>query len=325
MSNSSDEVIGLLLASHIILIVIGLPMFIFGIIGNLLNIFSFVYLRQFKKLPSSVFLICSYISSEIILIIGLLPQLIYRISGNDLINNNIIVCKLRWFIGPLSGTVSLHYICFATINQYLILSRIIQYHQLITRRRAIFISIFILLFWIGPLSSSIVFYIQVVNSANMTVCVAINPIFAVYYAYISIIIYSLVPIFVLSIFSLLIWHKFQSNIIQRRSLGQSLTRMLLAQIIIVLLTTIPNVITQIYFFYTRTTLKSSLRLAQESVVSSIFALLGSSTFSFSFYIYILTSKVYRQKIQSLFFQRQHRIQPGILMFNINQQRRNHIN
>mgnify|MGYP001025085670 FL=1 len=314
MSDLLDEIYRLSSITRVVTVAIGLPIFICGIVGNLINILGFTYLPQFNKLPSSIFLLFSFLASETALLVILLPQLVFRLSGTDPLVNNLILCKLRWFIGPLSATVALHCICLASINQYLITSRIIRRHQWITRRRAIFISSFVVLFWIGPLSPSIVYHAHTyINLANVTICTAINPTFTLYYTYISIIIYSLIPILVLFLFSFLTWYNIRKQLIRHFEIEQTLTRMLSAQIIMVLLTTLPNFCSQLYFFYTRTTMKSSLRLALENLMATILTLISSGIHSFSFYTYILTSKAFRQNILSLFQLNQHRIQPNSIL------------
>jgi hypothetical protein len=96
--------------------------------------------------------------------------------------------------------------------------------------------------------------------------------------------------------------------------------MLLIQIMMILVTSIPSAINQLYFFYTQTTPKSSLRIAAEGVLSSSINLVGFSTHCFSFYAYIITSKAFRQNIQSFFFRRQRRIAPIVLTQNTNEQK-----
>jgi hypothetical protein len=321
MSTSSDETARFTLISRVLLASVGLPMFIVGIIGNFINMWAFAYRPQFNKLPSSIFLLSSFIASQIDLIAGLLLQLVYRISGIDPVVNYLILCKLRWYIGPLSGTIALYYICCAAINQYLVTSRKIRLHQLITRRRAVFISFFAIIFWTGVSSPALVFYTHVVNSINVTTCMVMDPTFAAYLAYFSIVVYSLIPMIVLSIFSLLTWYNVRSNLIRRRPLEQSLTRLLLAQIVMVLLTSTANLVNQMYFFYTRTVSKDSLRLAQESVASSVLTLFGFSTHSISFYTYLFTSKAFRQNIRPIFVHRRNQVEPVILRNNITGQRR----
>jgi hypothetical protein len=324
MSNLSDEIARLALISRVMVGSVGVPMFILGSIGNLLNVIAFAFLRQFNKLPSSIFLLISFIGSQIDVIASFLPQLVYRISGTDPLASFVILCKLRWFLGPSFGTVALHCICFAAIDQYLITSRTARFRNLINRRRAAFISFFVLFYSIGVMVPSLVFYTHVVNSANATTCNIKDPTFATFSAYLAIFIYSLIPIFVLLIFSLLTWRNFRSNLLRQRDLERSLTRMLLIQMMMILFTSIPSAINQMYFFYTRTTPKSSLRIAAEGVLSSVIVLLGFSTHCFSFYIYILTSKAFRQNIQSLFLLRQRRIGLIVRTQNTNEQAGTHM-
>ncbi|UJR06966.1 hypothetical protein I4U23_011254 [Adineta vaga] len=322
MSNLSDEITRLLLISRILLISIGLPMFIGGTIGNFLNILAFARLPQFTKVSTSIFLLTSFIFGQVDLFGGFLFDLIYPISGSDPLTSFVVLCKLRWCLGPLGGTLGLYCICLAVMNQYLVTSRTVQYRELITRRRAVFIIIFIIIICIGFISPSLIFYTLVENSGNVTLCYVINPIFAEYYTYLAIIIYTLIPIPLLVIFSALTWYNVRHNLLQNRNLEQSITRLLFAQIIMVLLTALPNLVGQTYFFYTRTISKSLLRHAQENVLSSILNLFTFSTFSLPFYTYIVVSKPFRRNIKSLFSFNQHRVYSDIIVFNTNQQQAN---
>jgi hypothetical protein len=324
MSNLSDEIARLNLVSRVLIISGGVPSFIFGSIGNLLNALVFAFHPQFSKLPSSIFLLISFIGSQLDITSSYLPLIIYRITGTDPLASLVVICKLRWFIGPAFGTVALHCVCFAAINQYLITSRTARFRNLINRRRAGFISVVVLFYSIGVMVPSLVFYTHVVNSVNATTCAIQNPVFATFSAYLAIIIYSLIPIFVLSIFSLLTWLNFRSNLVRQQGLERSLTRMLLIQMMMILFTSIPSAINQMYFFYTRTTPKSSLRIAAEGVLSSVIVLLGFSTHCLSFYVYILTSKAFRQNIRSLFVRRQRRIGLIVRTQNTNEQAGTHM-
>ena len=302
MVSPADEAARFAFVARVLLASIGLPMFIGGMIGNIVNSVLFTALPQLNKLSTSVFLVFSFIASELALLFGFLPQMIYRIGGSDPLTNYPILCKLRWYIGPLAASTALHCLCCAAINQYLVTSRRIRYHQWITRPRAYLISISIFLFWIGPLCPGFIFYTTATNSANVTLCTILDPIFAESNAYTSIIVYSVIPIVFLSIFSFLTWRNVRNGIIRRRLLEQTVTRLLLAQIIMVLFTTVPNLFNQLYFLYTRTVPKDPVRLAQESIVSSLFTLFVYSTYSCSFYVYIFTSKSFRETVRTICFQ-----------------------
>ena len=311
MSSPDDETSDYAEASRIILLSVGVPMFIAGIINNILNLLTFVFIPQFNKPSNSIFLLASFLGSQVNLITAFLPQLIHRISESDPLSHSVILCKLRWFLGPLSRTFALHCICFAAINQYLLTSRSVRLRQLMTRRRAALTSLIVLGYETGLSIPSTLFYTHFTSSANITTCTSKDPTFAVYTAHLAIVTYSLIPIIVLSICSILTWRNLRSNLVRQRDLEQSLARMLLAQIVMILLTSIANVINQMYFFYTRTVPKTSLRLAQESVASSIFTLFGFSAHSISFYVYALASKAFRQNIRSFIDLKRRRVHPGI--------------
>lgn len=320
MSSTADDIARFALISRILLIAAGLPMFIFGVVGNFINIVIFAWLKQFNTLSGSIFLLFSFVASEIDLVAGFLPQVVFRLTGSNPLTNDLVICKLRWYLGPLTGVISLHCISLAAINQYLVTSRTIRLHQIITRRRAIYMSSFVAILWTVILSPMLVFYTHGTNSANATTCNIVNPIFAVYDAHLSILLYSLVPIVTLSIFSLLTWRNIRRNLLRRRTLEQSLTRMLLAQIVMVLLTTIPSAVNQMYFFYTRTVPKDPLRLAQESILSSAYIVLSFLTHSMSFYTYLLTSKVFRRNIRSLLTAKRNHVQPIVVQITTQQKR-----
>ena len=323
MAYPADEAARFAFAARVLLASVGLPMFICGMMGNIVNCILFTALSQLNKLSTAVFLLFSFIASELTLLSGFLPQMIYRISGNDPLINYPILCKLRWYMGPLAASTALHCLCCAAINQYLVTSRQIRRHQWITRSRAGLISISIFLFWIGPLCPGFIFYTTVTNSANVTLCTILNPIFAESNAYTSIIVYSVIPIVFLSIFSFLTWRNVRNSFIRRRLLEQTVTRLLLAQIIMVLFTTVPNLFNQLYFLYTRTIPKDPVRIAQESIVSSVFTLFVYSTYSCSFYVYVFTSKTFRETVRTSCFRRggRRRIRPDPPLYIVDQQAR----
>jgi hypothetical protein len=196
----------------------------------------------------------------------------------------------------------------ATFNQYLITSRQAHRHRWVTRRRALYVCLFVLFYSIGSNISQPIFYTHITNSANVTSCSSSSLIYSTYYPYFSLVTYSIIPVFVLSVFSVLTWRNVRSNVVrQRATLQQSVTRMLLAQIIVVLCTTVANLGNQMYFLNTSSVSKSAFRIAQETVASTVFTVFGFSTFCMSFYIYVMTSKAFRGNIRLLFRRREHRI------------------
>ncbi|CAF1278809.1 unnamed protein product [Adineta ricciae] len=235
---SSDEILRLNFIAQTIVIYAGSSMFICGILGNIVNIFLFTFHRQFNSLSISRFLLFSFFGSQLNLLSAFLPQLISRITGNDPLVKSEILCKLRWFFGPVTGTVALHGICLASVNHYLLSLRNIRYHRWITQRRSYFICLFVLFYSVLFISPNLIYFTHWINISNITTCDIINPIAASYNVYIGLVIYSLIPIFVLSILSSLIWFNIRKIIIRGNGIEQTITGLLVGQVVMVLFTTI---------------------------------------------------------------------------------------
>jgi len=307
MSNSSDEVARLSSIANYVLSVGGLPIFICGIIGNLINIIAFSILPQFNKLSTSIFLVTSYSGSFITLITGLLPQLVFGLTQIDPLVTYLILCKLRWFLGVSTATVAIHALCFATFNQYLLATNSVRCRQFMTRRRVKIVCVFIYFYCAILLGPNLFYYTHVINPSNQTTCDVANRIVSSYNVYNSIFIYTLIPVFVLILFSLLTWRNLRNRTNRHSSLEQAVARMLFAQIVIVLIAAAAFCIRRIYLFYTTDLQTDSIRIAQNEIFTNVSTLFGFSIHGFTFFIYLAISKSFRNNILSLFYKTQHRI------------------
>ena len=307
MSNSSDQVSCLSFIANNILNIGGLSIFICGIIGNLMNIVAFATLHQLNGVTTSIFLLTSYTGSFITLLTGLLPQLVNSFTGRDPLSQYVIICKLRWFLGVGTATVTIYSLCFATFNQYLVTKSSVRFRQMLTRRRAIIICVFIYFYSAILVSPSLFYYTHVINAANQTVCDINNPIVATYNVYNSVVIYTGIPVFVLTLFSLLTWRniRHRSNR-QWSSLERAVARTLFAQVMIVLVAAIAFCSRRIYLLYTAGFRKSSIQIAQDRIITNVSTFFGFSIHGFTFFIYLAISKAFRRKFISL-ITRQHRV------------------
>ncbi|CAF4061179.1 unnamed protein product [Adineta steineri] len=292
MDNLVNETAYLNFIAQAILMYGCLALFICGIIGS-----------------TPVFLLFSFAGSLTTFLTGLLPQLVAQFSGTDPLATYLILCKLRWFIGIGSATVALHCLGLAALNQYLLTSRDIGRHSWITRRRAVLMSLFVIIFFLGLISPNLVYYTHTKNSINMTQCVIINPTAAIYNTYNGLVIYSLLPIIILSTFSLLTWWNLRNKMVRRAEMERSLTRLVFAQITMVLLASTGYVIRRMYQLYSTNIPDDAFQVAQNNVFNSVFTLIGFIIHTFSFFTYFFSSDTFRQKILSLFFKRKRQIQP----------------
>ena len=76
---------------------------------------------------------------------------------------------------------------------------------------------------------------------------------------------------------------------------------MLAQIALVLLTALPNALTQVYIAATRHMTKSSVRQGYEEVTYAALSMLGHVTHAGTFYVYVLVSRGYRNKVKAIIF------------------------
>ncbi|CAF3897179.1 unnamed protein product [Rotaria sp. Silwood1] len=192
--------------------------FILGTVGNLLNIFVFIYLKELRCMPNSIFLVSSFIGSQVLLCASRFPRSILALANIDLLAISAIYCKLRWLLGR----------------------------------------------WV-----------------------------------------------VLALFSILTWNNLRfSRLVRRNRFQEQVNQMMLAEFVIVLITTIATFVYNIYSQATQSVIKSELRLAQEDLWSTISAVINFTMHTGPFYVYVIVSRAYRQNVRTaICLKKRHCIQP----------------
>ena len=312
--NSTDnleQIASLERASQNLFISSGLTIFIIGTFGNLADIILFIRLESLKKLASSMFLLASFVGSQLVLICGLLPRIIQGFEGYDFLGYSSFLCKARWYLRIVSATFSLTCVCFASIDRYLLSCANIRHQRFITLKRARWALIGAAIFWFIILSPYAVFYTTASKS-----CLIVNIGFAKFVSYFDLFYYSIIPFSVLSIFSGLTWHylgKQQAIYVRGGSrLYDQITRMIIAQIIVLVFTSFPDTIFQLYTVSTSTASIDSLLYAQENFASNVCLIVGDLTYALSFYVYWIASPIFRQNIKAMFLIRQQISPPAII-------------
>jgi hypothetical protein len=120
---------------------------------------------------------------------------------------------------------------------------------------------------------------------------------------------SLLPSFLMLLFGLLTL----KNVRQRRQLvrraGENtairrtdtqLLRMLTAQVLVIIIATLPFSIIQLYSALTGSFTKSTLRIAQENLASQIIAIVTFFAHTSSFYLYTLSGTIFRKEVLKSF-------------------------
>lgn len=94
-------------------------MFIFGMIGNIMNILIFTTLTIFQRKCSAFYLIAEAISNIFLIILLCALQAHITIRGVDLANISVLCCKSTTTLGQASRLIIDYIVCFQALDQYL--------------------------------------------------------------------------------------------------------------------------------------------------------------------------------------------------------------
>ncbi|CAF4959401.1 unnamed protein product [Rotaria sp. Silwood1] len=281
----------------------GLPIFIFGIIGNMINL---RLLFSTRTNSCSFVLFISSFFNLIALSVGLLPRALAIGFGIDASLTNLFWCKSRLFISYTSTITSLTCICFASIDRFFASCRSVSWRnlsKLSTVKMAIIIVIPIIIASNVPF---LFFYtILEVKSAtgNITTrCSSINPGWTLYISYfVRPILLSILPGMILCMSGWLTYRNIISitGIQLRGTFQRSLTSMVFLQNVIVLIPIIPFATFNVYQIITSSIAKTPYRLAQEALILDITNIILYISYASNFYTYIISVSSYRRNFLRL--------------------------
>jgi hypothetical protein len=282
----------------------GLMIFILGTVGNLFDLILFLRLESLNTLASSLFLLASFIGSQCVMLTATLGRLVFGMTGFDPLFSSLFLCKARWMIGPASGAFALTCVAFAAFDRLLLVRN--DYRVQMTLNQARVIIVLVALFWLSFFSLYAVFF----TSPTASSCRLVDPLLVQLMPVISLFVYSVIPIGVLSLLCALIWKRLGRW--PGRSRHDQVTRMIISQIAVIIVTSLPSAIYAVYTLCTRTTWKSHSRLAVENLVNTVCILIGFLTHAVMFYVYLFASVQFRRNVQLTFkecCQRTRRIAP----------------
>ncbi|CAF1017186.1 unnamed protein product [Rotaria sordida] len=294
-----------------------LIIFFIGTFGNILDIISFIRLESLNTLASSLFLLASFIGSQCVMLTATLLRVIFGLTGYDPLFSSLFLCKARWMVGPASGAFSLTCVCLAAVDRYILIRS--QYRTKITLNQARLAIILAAIFWLGFFSIYAVFFVAPTPNS----CRLVNPIMSQLMPFISFFVYSVIPIVVLSVLCRLIWHTLGqlpvTYIHGGNRLHDQVTRMIIAQIIIVIITSLPSAVYSVYTISTRTVTRSPWRSAIETLVNTVCVLIGFLTHAIMFYVYLIASTTFHKNVKTMFYVGFQRIAPAVARLCTNTQ------
>ena len=265
----------------------GFPIFICGTIGNLLNL---ILLWETRQNSCGLIFLYSSIINCIVLFYGLFTRILSVGFDLDWSSHNLIWCKTRVAFTQTGFLISLTCLCLSSLDRFLSSCREEKYRKL-----------------------------SCLSLAGLTSCSLIpNQAFLNYQIYVSLPIYlGAFPAGTLIITGLLTYRNLTKlqNDRQRQLIQKQLTIMMLIQIPVVLCSMLPYVVFITYSSMTSTYPKSAYQRSVESLMTHVVTLLCYMTYACPFYVYLASSKSFRENFKRLIccrkldFLRNNQIQP----------------
>lgn len=286
-------------------------MFVFGLIGNTLNIYVFLTWSRLKKHSkakshhkrssnSSLYLLISSISNLIIIIYPFLTRIIFDGFQYPITKHNVLLfCKFRYYILHTFDLISLTCICMATFDRYLISSRKVRLRHMSTARKRTKQVILCIVILNSIHSIPIPFFINVSIENRCTIS---STTFLYYYLWtFQIFLHSIIPILFLTIFGTLTYRQLKKIKTSKRRgtlhCDKRLSRMLLLMSFAIVLSSIPYCIEHIYNVMIRKTrFTPSSFVYLYHVITSILFYTNPVT---SFYIFFISTPNFRKEIKKI--------------------------
>ncbi|UJR19467.1 hypothetical protein I4U23_022598 [Adineta vaga] len=259
----------------------------------ILGLIIIVFLRhkKLRQISNCIFLMNLFLSNLISLWSTRFPRSILAITGTDLLFGNIVYCKIRWLFGRWSFYMSYIYLCLSCIDRYLSTSRHERLRSLITFKRAVIITIIISLIYFIIFIPDAIYY----SGYRCTASSSDREMYKQFLNYFNLVMCSSVPMVILGTFSVLTWHNlYSTRNISHTKLHRQVNLMMIVEFTVIFLGATPNFVFSIYTEVTQSMVKSSLRVAQETVVRNACVICSFILYVGTFYIYMIMSSVYRQ-------------------------------
>ncbi|CAF2473148.1 unnamed protein product [Rotaria sp. Silwood2] len=281
-----------------------------GNFGSIVNCFVFSQ-RSLRKNPCVMYLLASSAAQFLTFNFALLTRILYIGYNIQAVNTLLWYCKIRYYFFYISVAVPRYYIILASVDRYFASSSDIYCRQWSSSKIAIRLIVGSFLFWCLMYIQVLVFY-EIHNDD----CSFRNGVYAIFFSVYLLIESGIFPPLMMLIFEFLtlnnirkskrrtrpltvadvVGHR-QSTVMSRKDLQFS--KMLFNQICLWIILNILNPCYLLYQTITINDTKSSLRLTVELFVSNISYFFIYLEFSLTFFVYTLSSSLFRRKLTQL--------------------------
>ena len=268
---------------------------ILGNIGLIINIAVFSQ-RISSRNPCSLYLLSMSICGLVGLNISTIPY-IYGLDHRDAINQSLFFCQIQFYLRHAFNQLMRTFFVLACADRYACSSKEAKIRAFSRDIIAVRLIPLVSLFWL-----LVAIFPTMLRTLHHGKCDARSGVYDIIYTIYILMALGVFPLVMMSIFGILMMRNLKELRGQTlRKRDQDMMRMLLIELIIYIITTIPNTVMHIYKSAVTNIEKNEERKIIEAFViyiARIFLLYMSNTFSF--WIYLTTSKSYRLEVKTMF-------------------------
>ncbi|CAF3553658.1 unnamed protein product [Rotaria sp. Silwood1] len=235
------------------------------------------------------------------------------------------ICKLRFFAVGFLLMLPRSYMLLAAIDRYVM--SISNQHRFLSRRVALKMILLTCLFWMIICIHNIINYdIQISSNGTNRICTNPSGTYSIFLSFYSILINGLSMPLLMTIFGLLTVrnlkryynqiHNSITIILERRKKQEWLIlRMILIQLIVNVILSLPITIYLCYSGLTQYIIKSSFRIFMENYIYNMLTILQYINAAASFYVYSLTSRIFRKELHYLIIYYLNRVKQSLINYS----------
>lgn len=269
----------------------------FGLVGNIFNCIMFMR-HPYRRTTSSVYFFSFSIFAIIYLCWTVVP-FIYMLNNTDPSTISVVYCKLRLYLIHVIGQCLRSLIVFACIDRFFVTRTNARIRSMISISIAKKFVLINCSLWLLIAS-----HMPILTDLRNGICVMIG-LYKLIYAMYQIVVSVILPILLMSIFSILTIQSLRhrsgtlSNIRRR---DYHLIRIVIAQVMAIIFTSIPYSINLLYQAITYSiSNKSTERLEIETFITFVTQFIVFLISVISFYLFLLTSKTFRNDFTRMIF------------------------
>ncbi|CAF1072261.1 unnamed protein product [Adineta steineri] len=270
-----------------------------GTIGNFLNILIFSRERSYRRTPSTFYFLIGSIHNIFYIAFNLTIRIYNLYNETNLVDTSLGWCLTYAFLIGYLGLTSFTCSCLATIDQFFATSRnayLRQYSNIKWAHRIVFITIIV---WFLHSVPVLLFYnVPPIISR----CSSVNKVYQDYIPIYILVLQCGIPVLVMLIFGGLTYRNMRlSKALVEQHADRQLTKMIIIQVMLVIISMTPYGILDIYTLITSKYIKSTDQLQQEAFAQTIFVLVSYIYYVGNFYMFIISSNRFRQALKNRIF------------------------